>query len=83
MIQKTLTMPVGTTDEQMQGLKDTISSWHVVYAINLSGRALVWKQSQGFGHGAESLNDYIEGLSTGLRIANPRKTLKIETEILS
>lgn len=35
-----------------------------------------------FGHGAESLNDYIEGLSTGLRIANPKKTLKIDTEVL-
>jgi hypothetical protein len=82
MIQKTLTMPAGTTDEQMQWLKDAISSWHIVYTINLSGRVLVWKQPQGFGHGAESLNDYIEGLSTGLRIANPKKTLKIETEVL-
>lgn len=82
MIQKTLTMPAGTTDEQMQWLKDAISSWHIVCAVGLSGRVLVWKQSQGFGHGAESLNDYIEGLSTGLRIANPKKTLKIETEVL-
>jgi len=78
-ITRTMTLPKGLVDQSYQDIRDTISAWHIIRKIERTGNVITWTQSIGYGAGAESLDAYVEGLTTAIRIMTKNKRLELKT----
>ncbi len=65
---KKLEFSKGTPETFIQEVARKISSWHIVTKHSVEGLVVGWDQITFYGHGAEGLSAFVEGLMLGFNL---------------
>jgi hypothetical protein len=65
---KKLEFPKGTPEAFIKEVASKISSWHIVTNHSVEGLVVGWDQVNFYGHGAEGLSAFVDGLMLGFNL---------------
>lgn len=75
-----ITMPKGTTAEQLTQIKNEISSWYIAEQAVVEGLSIKWEQAEGDVPGVKSIRAFVKGLMLGFSIGQQQKLISYGIE---